>query len=79
MAPLPDARVVRTRQFQHTGADFAGPLYIKTDSKESTKAYIILFKCTTTPAVHLELTLDMTAPEFREIRGYLGSTKSDDQ
>ena len=65
MAPLPDMRVVRTRPFQHTGVDFAGPLYIKTNSHESAKAYIALFTCATTRAVHLELTADMTAKTFR--------------
>ena len=65
MAPLPDMRVLRTRPFQHTGVDFAGPLYIKTNPGESAKAYIALFTCATTRAVHLELTADMTAKTFR--------------
>ena len=65
MAPLPDMRVLRTRPFQHTGVDFAGPLYIKTNPDESAKTYIALFTCATTRAVHLELTAEMTAKTFR--------------
>ncbi len=64
MAPLPDTRARRTRPFQHTGVDFAGPLYVKS-GKETVKAYITLFTCATTRAVHLELAEDMTASVFR--------------
>ena len=64
MAPLPEMRVTRSRPFQHTGVDFAGPLYVKTDEGK-TKSYIALFTCATTRAVHLELTPDLTGPVFR--------------
>ena len=62
--PLPEMRVMRSRPFQHTGVDFAGPLYVKTDEGR-TKSYIALFTCATTRAVHLELTPDLTGPVFR--------------
>ena len=64
MAPLPEIRAVRSRPFQHTGVDFAGPLHVKS-GQEMMKAYIALFTCATTRAVHLELTPDLTAPIFR--------------
>ena len=64
MAPLPEMRVMRSRPFQHTGVDFAGPLYVKTDEGR-TKSYIALFTCATTRAVHLEFTPDLTGPVFR--------------
>eukprot|EP00794_Sanderia_malayensis_P004234 gene4233-biopygen3409 len=62
-AQLPRIRAARTRPFQHTGVDFAGPLYVKQGS-ETKKAYITLFSCATTRAVHLELAPDMTAETF---------------
>eukprot|EP00794_Sanderia_malayensis_P005097 gene5097-biopygen4158 len=65
MAPLPDTRVVRTRPFQHTGVDFAGPLYVKMEKGKTSKAYIALFTCATTRAVNLELVEDMTVSTFK--------------
>ena len=62
--PLPEMRVPRSRAFQHTGMNFAGPLYIKTDEGK-TKSYIALFTCATARAVHLELTPDLTGPVYR--------------
>ena len=61
--PLPNIRASRTRPSQYTGVDFAGPLYVKQGS-EVTKAYIKLFACAITRAVHLELAPDMTAETF---------------
>ncbi len=45
--------------------DFAGPVYYKRGKKER-KAYITLFTCATTRAVHLEVVEDMTAVTFRK-------------
>ena len=64
IAPLPRMRVMQTRPFQHTGLDFAGPLMVK-DGNQS-KAYVTLFTCATTRAVHLELAPDMSAGTFRQ-------------
>ncbi|XP_065069032.1 uncharacterized protein LOC135694282 [Rhopilema esculentum] len=58
---LPAERVVRDNPFSTTGVDFAGPIYLKNEEK----AYVALFTCGITRAVHLELTEDMTANEFR--------------
>jgi hypothetical protein len=63
MAPLPATRVVESAPFTTVGVDFAGPLYVKEGDKNK-KAYICLFTCMTTRAVHLELTHDMSAVEF---------------
>jgi hypothetical protein len=62
-APLPSERVKPSKPFAVTGIDFAGPLYIKVGS-DMHKAYIILFTCATTPAVHLELCTDMSTDKF---------------
>lgn len=60
-APLPKERINMTQAFETTGVDFAGPLYIK---PHNTKAYIALFTCAVTRAVHLELVSDLSTDAF---------------
>ena len=66
---LPDMRVADAPPFTFTGLDFAGPLYI-TSSKEgqsnefSQKAYICLYTCASTRAIHLELLCDLSVKSF---------------
>jgi hypothetical protein len=64
MAPLPEVRVSHSSPFTFVGTDFAGPLYTRGEKNTTQKAYIVIFSCMTTRAVHLELTEDMTAVEF---------------
>ena len=47
----------------HTGIDFAGPLYVKGNNQPG-KAYVCLFTCSSTRAVHLELTPDLSVSSF---------------
>ena len=55
-----------------TGCDFAGPLYIKSESGQK-KVWICLFTCCVVRAIHLELVLDMTTPTFlRCFRRFVG-------
>ena len=61
-APLPEFRTEASRLFQYTGVDFAGPLRYKINKKE--EAYVLLFTCATSRAVHLEVTRSQTAEEF---------------
>ena len=61
-APLPRDRVTESPPFEVTGVDFAGPLYVK--SSGQSKAYIALFTCAVTRAVHLELVSDQTTERF---------------
>ncbi len=63
-APLPSDRVKPSRPFAVTGIDFAGQLYINVGINMH-KAYISLFTCATTRAVHLELFTDMSTDRFR--------------
>jgi len=62
-APLPRDRITESPPFEITGVDFAGPLYVKTQNI-MTKAYIALFTCAVTRAVHLELVSDMSTENF---------------
>ena len=61
---LPKFRTEFTEPFNVTGVDFAGPLLYKSGS-ETGKAYVALFTCASTRAVHLKLCKDMTAEEFK--------------
>ena len=49
-----------------TGVDFTGPLYAHNESiqQEPYKVYVCLFICGVTRAIHLELTINLTAESF---------------
>ncbi|XP_065082353.1 uncharacterized protein LOC135704779 [Ochlerotatus camptorhynchus] len=57
LGQLPVHRISPSRPFSVTGVDFAGPLYLKPNHKRApaTKAYICIFVCFCTKAVHIEL------------------------
>jgi hypothetical protein len=58
-------RVRGDRAFSVTGIDFAGPFTIRAlPGQQETKAYICLFTCTTSRAVHLELLEDLSTASF---------------
>ena len=62
---LPDFRSTLTTPFEYTGVDFAGPIIYRENKKTIAKAYVALFTCSTTRAVHLKLCKDLTADEFK--------------
>ena len=64
--PLPAFRVKKAPAFTHTGVDYAGPLFIKSDNafKES-KAWICLYTCYIVRVIHLEVVPDLTAQQAR--------------
>lgn len=67
MAPLPSYRVNRRRAFQHVGIDYAGPIAVKFGSgrgHRAHKAYISVFVCLSTRAIHLELVNAYTTDAF---------------
>ncbi|XP_033225892.1 uncharacterized protein LOC117178574 [Belonocnema kinseyi] len=67
MGNLPSARVSPSPPFYNTGVDYAGPFSIKGRKGQGckiTKAYVSLFVCFTTKALHLELVSDATAEAF---------------
>ncbi|XP_003740169.1 uncharacterized protein LOC100900439 [Galendromus occidentalis] len=63
MATLPKFRIEQANPFQHAGCDFSGPYRYKKDSGETGKAYILLFDCCVSRAVHLQLTTDLSTVE----------------
>lgn len=67
MADLPPFRTEQARPFAFVGCDYAGFFHIKTSTRRNsplTKAYIALFICMTTKAIHLELVCDLSTAEF---------------
>ncbi len=65
--PLPEYRVSDEFAFIQVGVDFAGPLHVRDIYAKNTtlnKAYIALFMCTSSRAVHLELVSNLTAVCF---------------
>ena len=62
-----DERVQIAPPFTNIGLDFTGPLYLKVKegSKTSTsKAYVCIFICEDSRAVHLELLNSITTEDF---------------
>lgn len=68
MGNLPEVRVSSSaRSFSHCSVDYAGPIQIRTSAGrgfKSHKAYIALFICLATKAIHLELVGDYSTPAF---------------
>ena len=52
---LPIDRTIGSTPFQVLGVDYAGPIPYKISTKRSGKAHILLFACSLTRAIHLEL------------------------
>jgi len=68
MGDLPAVRVSKSeRAFSHCGIDYAGPIRIRASAGRgitARKAYIALFICLSTRAIHLELVGDYFFPAF---------------
>ena len=64
--PLPKCRLQEGDPFTVTGVDFTGALFYKTNdgSNKTMKAYICLFTCAVTRAVHIEVVADMSTWTF---------------
>ena len=63
--PLPQARVQEGPQFDVTGIDFTGAMYVKNEgSFGESKVYVCLFTCACTRAVHLEVVTDLSEKTF---------------
>ncbi len=67
MGELPSARIMPAPPFSKTGVDFAGPVTLKrghTQKPSYVKAYISLFICLATKAVHLELVSSLSTADL---------------
>ena len=63
-SPLPAERVKWVQPFSNVGVDHTGSFTIRDQQGRKTKAYICLFVCTTTRAVHLEVVDNLTTTSF---------------
>ena len=61
---LPLERTIQNLSFKVIGIDYAGPLICKTKEGKQTKLYILLFTCSLTRAMHLELLPNQSTREF---------------
>ncbi|XP_058128539.1 uncharacterized protein LOC131292818, partial [Anopheles ziemanni] len=63
---LPVDRVTANDAFICTGIDYCGPIYLKPIHRKAAarKAYICIFVCLSTKAVHLELVSDLSTAAF---------------
>ncbi|XP_029166034.1 uncharacterized protein LOC114936867 [Nylanderia fulva] len=67
MGNLPDVRVNPSCPFQHTGVDYAGPFLVLPTvgrGQRTHKAYVVVFVCLATRAIHLELANNYTSDGF---------------
>lgn len=67
MSDLPKLRVTPARPFLHCGVDYAGPLHVLSVTgrgQKAHKAYIAVFVCLVTRAIHLELVMDYSSEKF---------------
>lgn len=88
MGDLPSYRIRPAPAFSNTGVDYAGPFWVKSSTTARkpfiTKAYVCLFVCMQTRAIHLELVSDLTTDaflaalrRFTSRRGYPKTIRSD--
>ncbi|XP_062714051.1 uncharacterized protein LOC134290853 [Aedes albopictus] len=66
MAELPASRTNLSRPFSITGVDYWGPVHLKPVHRRAApgKAYVAVFVCFCTKAVHLELVPDLSTAKF---------------
>ncbi|XP_052743984.1 uncharacterized protein LOC128199256 [Bicyclus anynana] len=87
MADLPTCRLDISKAFSNTGIDYCGPFYTtlaRGRGIKSQKAYVCIFICLTTRAVHVEVAPDLTTHSFLNAwkrfvsrRGHVNSVRTD--
>ena len=74
-APSPEFRLnSEISAFQSVGLDYCGPVYLKDSTRNaSSKAWISIFSCCTSRAIHIELVPDLTTNAFiRALKRFTG-------
>ncbi|XP_033228808.1 uncharacterized protein LOC117180418 [Belonocnema kinseyi] len=64
---LPENRLFSPRPFLNVGVDYCGPFWIKEKrhrNRDKVKAYVSIYVCLTSKAVHLELVSDLSTEVF---------------
>ena len=61
---LPSSKTQGTAPFQVLGVDFAGAIKYHDKGKKEKKSYLVMFACSLTRAVHLELVRSLETEEF---------------
>ncbi|XP_062542019.1 uncharacterized protein LOC134210011 [Armigeres subalbatus] len=65
MGELPSSRVTVSRPFSKSGVDYFGPVYLRpVPRRAAVKAYVAIFVCMCTKAVHMELVSDLSTERF---------------
>ncbi|XP_011883579.1 PREDICTED: uncharacterized protein LOC105570748 [Vollenhovia emeryi] len=64
MGGLPASRITPLPPFAKTGVDYAGPFTIRISRNKTDKAYLCIFVCFVTKAVHLEIVSDLSTVAF---------------
>ena len=57
-------RIERTLPFETVVTNCAGPLYYRSKAKNDLKVYILLFSCSVSRGVHMELVSNISTTEF---------------
>lgn len=71
---LPTDRITLLRPFLNSGVDYCDPFNIKFGSRSTSKAFVALFVCMATKAVHLELVGNLTTAAFlNALKPYQGA------
>ncbi|XP_053391599.1 uncharacterized protein LOC128554344 [Mercenaria mercenaria] len=73
---FPKIRVENAPPFTVTGVDFTGAIQTKNNTGTTSKAYICLFMCAATRAIHLEVVTDLSESTFMQALRRFVSRKS---
>ena len=69
---LPRDRTERSTPFEVVGVDYAGPIKYKATERREGKAYLILYACSLTRALYLDLARTMESSEFlMSLKGFI--------
>ncbi|KAK3727323.1 hypothetical protein QZH41_006278 [Actinostola sp. cb2023] len=71
-APLPTTRTEGTHPYQVIGVDYAGPIRYRTTRQREGKVYILLYACSLTRGIFLDLLPNLETSEFlRSLKGFI--------